>query len=146
MEPNESYSIKGDQMMKEANKKLKGRVRYSQVLSLATSWATNPNVPRKPSNSLNRLPPTTNLPNDGTTQPEPILNVSNATRPAKVDKLLISTRRLPMLKKRSTLQVPPYRFRMHKIFGKFNPAVHCIKPDEQCGKDSEKNSINIRKR
>ena len=35
-----------------------------------------------------------------------------------------------MLKKRSTLQVPPYRFRMHKISGKFNPAVYRIKPDE----------------
>ena len=146
MEPNESYSIKGDQMMKEANKKLKGKVGSSQVLSLAISWATNPNVLKRLSNSSNRLPPTTNLPSDGMTQPEPILNVSNAIKPVKVDKLLIFIRRLPMLKKRSTLQVPPYRFRMHKIFGKFNPAVHCIKPDEQCGKDSEKNSINIRKR
>ena len=146
MEPSESYSIKGDQMMKEANKKLKGRDGFSQVLSLAISWAINPNVLRRPSNSSNRPPPTTNLPSDGMTQPEPTSNASNATKPAKADRLLIFIKRLPMSNKRSTPHVLPYGFRMHKISGKFDSVVYRIKSDEQCGKDSEKNSINIRKR
>jgi hypothetical protein len=37
MESNESYSVKGDQCMKEAQKKLKGRAKAMQGPSSATS-------------------------------------------------------------------------------------------------------------
>ena len=96
MEPSESYSVKGDQFMKQANKTLKGIPPLIQALSSATSSATKLNVQNKPLSFTNKQQPTTNSQNAGKTPPEPTSNVSNVIRLAKVDKLLIFIKRQPM--------------------------------------------------
>lgn len=95
MESGEAYSIKGDQCMKEAYKKLKGTSQSIQDLSSATSSATKANVQKKPSSFLSRQPPTINLRSAGTTRRRLISNASSATRCARGARPQTTTRKQP---------------------------------------------------
>ena len=146
MEPSEGYSIKGDQFMKEAYKKLKGTALLTQVLSSATSSATKAKEPSRQSNYSNKQPPTINYRNGGMTPPRPTSSASSATRWRKADKQQTSTSKPQTWSRKSIAHVVFPSLRVHKVPGSCHSALHRNQQDGKRGKTLEKNRLNIRKR